>query len=357
TNSNDGDYFWQGGNFGQGGGGYEGKGTFTAGEWHRIAFAVDLAANPPIVTKYADGIKQDDWEQQSLDQNRRALKEFAILFADNGDEHRMWYVNSVQIREGKLSDAQLAWLGGPSAVGIPINVPETDVTGQWDFRGGLNSTAGLDLEYFGGDGSPAADNTIFSTTTELGISDINGEAAEVMVVPYIRSNELGYIMHHGISPNGGGSKVNQYTLIYDVMIAPTGDGAAGMIQIDSLTNSNDGDYFWQGGNFGQGGGGYNGLGTFTAGEWHRIAFAVDLAANPPLVTKYADGIKQDDWVQQSLDQNRRALKEFAILFADNGDEHRMWYVNSIQIREGKLSDGDLIRMGGAEASGIPIILP
>ena len=357
TNSNDGDYFWQGGNFGQGGGGYEGKGTFTAGEWHRIAFAVDLAADPPMVTKYADGIKQDDWVQQSLDQDRRALKEFAILFADNGDEHRMWYVNSVQIREGKLSDAQLAWLGGPSAAGIPIYVPQSTVTGQWDFSDGLSATAGLDLEYFGGDASPAGENTEFSTTTELGISDINGEPATVMVVPYIRSNELGYIMHHGISPNGGGSKVNQYTLIYDVMIASSGDGAAGMIQIDSLTNSNDGDYFWQGGNFGQGGGGYNGLGTFTAGEWHRIAFAVDLAANPPMATKFADGIKQDDWVQQSLDQDRRALKEFAILFADNGDEHRMWYVNSVQIREGKLSDGDLIKLGGPQASGIPITIP
>ena len=170
-----------------------------------------------------------------------------------------------------------------------------------------------------------------------------------MTLPFLR---------HGIAPNGGGSKVNQYTLIYDVWIDTTGDGAASMIQIDSQNNTNDGDYFWQGNNFGQGGGGYNGLGTFTAGAWHRVSLAVDLAASPPVVTKYVDGIKQDDWVQQSLDQDRRALKDFAILFGDNGDEHRKGYVSSIQVRDGKLSDAEKSAMrasfgGGGSGGGKP----
>ncbi|MDX1748489.1 MAG: hypothetical protein R3324_21360, partial [Halobacteriales archaeon] len=234
----------------------------------------------------------------------------------------------------------------------------TTVTGLWNFSNGLRATIGQDLEYFGGPESPAGQNTEFANTDDLpGVGGIGGEPTDVMVVPYIRSNDLGYVMRHGIAPNGGGEKVNQYTLIYDVWIDTSGDGAASMIQIDSLTNTNDGDYFWQGNNFGQGGGGYEGLGTFTAGEWHRIAFAVDLAADPPVVTKYADGIKQDDWVQQSLDQDRRALKEFAILFGDNGDEHRRWYVSSIQVREGKLSDAQLASLGGPSASGIPLYVP
>ena len=357
NNTNDGDYFWQGNNFGQGGGGYKGLGTFTPGSWHRIALAVDLAATPPVVTKFADGIKQDDWQQQSLDQNRRALQEYAILFGDNGDEHRKWYVSSLQIREGKLSDAQLKWLGKPSASGIPLHVPTPTVNGQWDFEEGLEATVGEPLEFFGGENSPAAQNTEFMNTADLEIAGINGVDVNVMVVPYIRSNELGYIMRHGIAPNGGGTKVNQYTLIYDVYIDTRGDSAASMIQIDSLNNTNDGDYFWQGNNFGQGGGGYNGEGTFTPGAWHRVSLAVDLAATPPVVTKYADGIKQDDWIQQSLDQNRRALQEYAILFGDNGDEHRRWYVNSLQIREGKLSDEQLERLGGPSPEGLPLILP
>lgn len=43
---------------------------------------------------------------------------------------------------------------------------DTVAAGLWNFRGDLNADLGRDLEYFGGDGSPAADNTIFSTTTE-----------------------------------------------------------------------------------------------------------------------------------------------------------------------------------------------
>src|SRR5690606_26116243 len=127
------------------------------------------------------------------------------------------------------------------------------------------------------------------------------------------SNQIGYIMRHGIEPNGGGTRVNQYTLIYDVAIAAEGPGAAGMIQIDDLNNQNDGDLFWQGNNFGQGGGGYEGTGIFTPMEWHRVSIAVDLAATPPVITKFVDGIKQDDWNTDTVD-GRRALQEFAILF-------------------------------------------
>ncbi|HIG29648.1 MAG TPA: hypothetical protein EYQ50_18360 [Verrucomicrobiales bacterium] len=355
-NTNDSDYFWQGSNFGQGGGGYAGQGTFTPDEWHRVTLSVDLAASPPLIVKYVDGIKQDEWVQQSLDQNRRALKEFSILFTDGDqDEQNLWYVNSVQIRDGKLTDAEIVQLGGPSAGGIGESAPST-LTGQWDFNGDLSATIGADLEFIGGAGGLAETDTIFDTTTNLGIADINGEPANVMVVPDMNSRNIGYIMHHRIAPNGGGTKVNQYTFTMDVMVEA--GGAAGFMQIDSLENTNDSDYFWQGNNFGQGGGGYNGLGTFTPDEWHRVSLAVDLAADPPLITKFVDGIKQDDWVQQSLDQNRRALKEFAILFTDGDqDEQNKWYVNRVQIREGKLSDAELALLGGPSATDGVIAIP
>ena len=70
----------------------------------------------------------------------------------------------------------------------------------------------------------------------------------------------------------------RYTLIYDVLLDSVGPGAASMIQIDEPNNTSDGDLFWQGNNFGQGGGGYVGTGIFTPLEWHRVALAVDLAA-------------------------------------------------------------------------------
>ena len=234
----------------------------------------------------------------------------------------------------------------------------TPVTGQWDFdRGDLSATVGQALEFFDGTSGESATKTKFGTTTEFQIPDIDGQPAKVMLVPGDISNKIGYTMRHGISPNGGGTRVNQYTLTMDLFIAGTGGSAASLIQINSLDNTDDGDLFWQNNNVGQGQGGYNGLGTFTPGAWHRLTLAVDLAANPPVIAKFVDGIKQEDWVQQGLDQDRRALKAFSILFADgDNDDRRLLYVNSVQIRSGKLSDAQIVAMGGPSASGVPVFV-
>jgi hypothetical protein len=143
----------------------------------------------------------------------------------------------------------------------------------------------------------------------------------------------------------------------DIWVDTSGPGAASLWQCDP-SNATDGDLFWQGNNFGQGGGGYNGLGTFTAGAWHRVAAAYNMAAAPPVVTKYVDGIFQDDWTaNQSLDNDRRSLLPTAVLFGDGDqDERRAMWVSSIQIRSGALSKAELEALGGPTAAGIPLVL-
>ena len=274
------------------------------------------------------------------------------------------YVNSVQIRAGRISDAEAVLLGGPSAAGIPAVIPKSSVTGQWDFDyADLGATVGTPLAYFDptfdGPTGTADDKTTFGLTTDLGIADIGGVPAKVVKVPGTLDRRIGYVMTHRIAPNGGGTKVNQYTLIFDIMVDTSGPGAASLLQVDSANNTTDGDLFWQGNNFGQGGGGYNGTGAFTAGEWHRVIAAYDEAANPPVVTKFVDGIKQDDWTaNQGLDAPRRALPPTAILFGDGDqDERRIMWVNSVQIRAGKLTDAEMTALGGPSASGIPVLVP
>jgi hypothetical protein len=366
ANTDDGDLFWQGSNFGQGTDGYNGRGTFTAGAWHRVVAAYDEAANPAVVTKFVDGIKQDDWTaNQGLDNPRRALQPTAILFGDGDqDERRLMYVNSIQIRSGKITDAEAAALGGPAASGIPQAIPASSATGQWDFDyADLKSTLGKNLTYFDptfdGPTGSTDDKTSFGTTTDFGISDIAGKEAKVVRVPGTLDRRIGYVMDHQIAPNGGGTKVNQYTLIYDIYVDNAGPGAASLLQVSSLANTDDGDLFWQGSNFGQGTDGYNGRGTFTPGEWHRVVAAYDEAATPPVVAKFVDGIKQDDWTaNQGLDNPRRALQPTAILFGDGDqDERRIMYVNSIQVRAGRISDAEAVLLGGPSADGIPVVIP
>ncbi len=371
ANNGDGDLFWQNNNYGQGNGGYNGAGTFTAGEWHRVAIAYDEAATPAFAAKYVDGVKQDDWTAgHALDNVRRSLAATVLLFADgDGDnERRKMWVNSIQIRSGTLSDAELAALGGPSAGGIPATVPETTVTGQWDFNvniasmnGQLAPTVGKALEYLDGPTGTTATETRFGTCSALGVALINGEDASVMEVPYTAGvfAPYGYIMRHLIAPNGGGTRVNQFTLIMDVLVDNIGNGAASLLRM-SPANNGDGDLFWQGSNIGQGNGGYNGAGTCTAGEWHRVAIAYDEAATPAFAAKYVDGIKQDDWTAgHGLDAPRRSLAPTVLLFADgDGDnERRKMWVNSIQIRAGKLSDAEIVALGKPSAQGVPVIAP
>jgi hypothetical protein len=118
-----------------------------------VVAAYDMAATPPVVTKYVDGIKQDDWTaNQGLDAPRRALQVTAVLFGDGDqDERREMFVNSIQVRAGKLSDAECFALGGPSAAGIPATIPSSTVTGQWDFEfGDLSASIGAPLAYLDG---------------------------------------------------------------------------------------------------------------------------------------------------------------------------------------------------------------
>jgi hypothetical protein len=218
------------------------------------------------------------------------------------------------------------------------------------------------LEYLDGANGITAAKTKFGLTGKGEFETIPlicGRPAKIMYVPGDLDRRIGYVMEHGIAPNGGGAKVNQWTLLMDVIVSSNGFAAASLLQINSLNNTDDGDLFWQDGNFGQGLGGYLGEYLFTPEAWHRMIIAYDEAANPPVATKFLDGKKIYDWTaSQELDHPRRALLSTAILFADGDeDERREFWVNSIQIRSGKMSDAEMEAMGVPSADGIPLEVP
>ena len=57
------------------------------------------------------------------------------LFADEDNERQDMWVNAVQIREGRMSDEEVAALGGPDANGIPLPYS------SWDFDNAANPLA------------------------------------------------------------------------------------------------------------------------------------------------------------------------------------------------------------------------
>lgn len=224
---------------------------------------------------------------------------------------------------------------------LVISTPAA-VTGQWDFNSAnLSTTVGTALAYRG----DTAATTAFTSAT------IGGQTAQVMGFPATTPSQ-GYIMTHGIIPNGGGSSVNQYTLILDVMFPTASTGQWRSLFQTNPDNANDGDLFVNPAN----GIGISGeyQGTVLANNWHRIAFVVDLTAPTDKLLKFIDGVQVGTQNTGFTLDGRWSLLPTALLFADENNETRAGYVNSIQIRSGAMLPADVAALGGATAAGIPL---
>jgi hypothetical protein len=337
-------------------------------QWARVVFAVDLAANPPILAKYVNGLKNFD----SISGSRGHVdSEFAlsipniVLFGDSDNETSDAYLAHFQIRQGRMSDDEVAALGGPSVAPIPNPNP---VKGEWNFDDpahALAATVGADLQFV--DPSQASLYTIGVTGAGdlSSVPGINGQPTGVIKVPYLTSpdgiwKKLGLRVTHGILANGGGQKVNQYTAIMDLM---WGDGSAygALWQLHDLDNGGgDSDMYWQQSSQAYG---KSCCSTYTAPnqkqdrwQWARVAFAVDLAANPPILAKYINGAKNFDAISGSrahLDSEFALSIPEIVLFADSDNENSDAYLSAFQVREGRMSDEEIAALGGPDPAGIP----
>lgn len=257
----------------------------------------------------------------------------------------------------------------PAAVLTVNPSPAAFVTGQWDFnQSNLTASCGLPLQYF--DASVQTD-TSFGTTTSFGISDIAGQPANVMYFLPSASSWGGYVMSHGIAPNGGGTNVNQYTVIIDLLCPASSMGAyRALWQTDPSNSDTDADVFLNptdGLGISQT---YNGL--LTADEWHRIVLAFDLTKRE--FGKYIDGVNvlsgpvgaaplgyhRAQYLSASADplagggmDLRWSLKPTALLLGDQDGDLMPLYVSSVQVRNGRMTDASIAAMGTPTANKIP----
>ncbi|MBP7937329.1 MAG: hypothetical protein KA354_22010 [Phycisphaerae bacterium] len=360
-NTNDGDFFVNPENGIGIGGNYQGP--INPNTWYRVALSVNCANTTDGYRKFIDGALVGSQSGQGFD-GRMSLNAASanpaedlatLLFTDEDNEDATGYVSSIQIRNYQMTDDEVAALGAPTATKIPGG---TGVTGQWDFlNGSLAATTGRDLAYFKGctPGGTCSQNlpaeVKFGTTTSFGIANINGWPAKVMQFPKTLQCD-GFQFAHGAAPNGGGSLVNQWSMIMDVMFPDTATGTGGyvsLIQTD-LFNDNDGETFIKSG-AGLGISG-NYIGDVTDGVWHRFTLVSDMAVNT--YTTYIDGtqaiqnIGNDDEV---LD-GRFALYSTILMFVDQDGETALGYVNSIQFRDYAMTPTEIATLGGPTAAGI-----
>ena len=324
------------------------QGSVTPGEWHRVAFTVDLSKRE--LGKYVDGtnvlsgpagaaplgtnaVQYLDTTEGVAD-GRWSLLPQALLFADNDAETGEVYVNSIQFHNSTLTAEQVAALGRPSASGISYLAPGG--IAQWDFNGSLASSVG-GLALTTGFAAPATTPGVSFTT-----ATINGQTAQV--ASFTRGTF--FRMTHGLGVNAGGAFLNRYTVIMDVMFPSRPTGWAALFQTSSA-NGNDGDWFINP----AGGVGISGnyAGSVVDGTWNRLALVVDTVAGT--FTTYVNGTFAQQTSAGSLD-GRFALEPVALLFADEDQENAAGLVNSVQIRPEALSATDVAALGGPTAAGI-----
>jgi hypothetical protein len=225
--------------------------------------------------------------------------------------------------------------------------------GLWDFNSGdLSGTVGGPLTYL--DAATQAGVT-FGTTTTFGIPDIGGTAAKVAKINgFVTPSGIG--MPIASDANGGGSTVNQWTIIYDLLSPTTSDGKwRALIETDGRIITADADFFINPG---------DGIGISSAYDgkilpntWYRVAFAVDSAAG--IIRKYINGAlvgiqSEGDAPEGGLDGRwTLSAQRTAELFDDNDGDVAPLYVNSVSLWNRVLNPGEIQALGGPSAAGIP----
>jgi len=156
------------------------------------------------------------------------------------------------------------------------------------------------------------------------------------------------IMTHNISPNGGGTTVNEYSLQIDFLI-PEGGIWHAFIQTDP-TNDGDADLFTNSTNsLGVAATGYTAKGI-SANNWYRMIVTVK---NDEFFRIYIDGQLWLDAAGQGLD-DRFGLLSTLLIFADNDGEDGTINCSELGIWDVALDADQVLALGGATGIRVPV---
>jgi len=160
-----------------------------------------------------------------------------------------------------------------------------------------------------------------------------------------------YRMNHDIPANGGGSLVNEYTLMIDFRVTSLGPWKT-FFQTD-LSNRSDGDCFINpSGNIGVGATGYTGYAVAT-NEWYRLVVSVK---NGLQHNYYVDGQLVTAGTAGAVD-GRFALDTLLLMFADNDGEDGLIDCAELAVWSTALTGAQAAALGGYGHSTIPPLPP
>jgi len=283
------------------------------GHWHRLVVTVSQEDSLGLVNYYLDGIpffKSDAKELHA----RFILRERILLITDGDGWDGPINIAQIRLYNKALNDNEVMAIGGyDSFTGIwnfddPDNLPKAIFGTDLEFVGSIDTTAGA----FENDGAVQAD-----------------------VGSHMKAT-------HGIDPAvSEGAKVNEFTLVMDVMI-PESDKLHFLYQTDP-TNQNNGDWAIKPtGEIGIDATGYTDSLKMKVGEWYRLAIAVK---NGERYDYYADGKLVLNGTPGAVD-GQFSLESTVLLFADNDGEDNPLSVGKIVIHKKALTNEEIADLGG-----------
>ena len=213
-------------------------------------------------------------------------------------------------------------------------VPATpQIMGSWSFDNPLDfskATIGNDLQlYKDGDLSTEGFTPVAGPTATKG-------AVRVALGSYFLAN-------HGISANGGGTMVNEYTLLYDYRLPAAGKWYC-FLQTD-LTNESDGEIFVKPtGELANANLGYSAGPVPQDNQWHRLVIVSKL---PDYYRFYIDGKLFYEGLSSALSIDNRYALDLAgtLLLGDNDGDDGEMDISEMAIWRQPLTDAQVAALG------------
>jgi hypothetical protein len=228
---------------------------------------------------------------------------------------------------------------------------------EWNFKNGDLAPSLGNGGFAYADGAATSNLTTFGTTDGTTVPHINGRPAKYLHAPAFTGNANGYHLTFPDSgPNGGGAYLNQYTMIFDVLLP----GSLNWFPFFNTNpaNANDADFYLNpSGALGIAGIGYSASGVIGQNTWHRIAFVADLATGG--VTYYVDG--NAVLTGSAALDGRHALYSNldagpGLLLFNEGDTTGTYthevYLSSFFFTDRAMTAAEMLALGGPQARGI-----
>ncbi len=207
-----------------------------------------------------------------------------------------------------------------------------DLVGEWNFDNSSDLTAatvGKDLKLVGKHQKVA------------GINHADG-AVRIGLGSY-------YKCTHGIAANGGGKRVNEYTLVFDISFPKSSDNKWKAIFQASSSNSDDAECFFRGGgavddSIGLSSTGYSSW-SLAPETWVRLVIVVDNGTSYKI---YANGKRVLNGSAPKIDSKFSLDLSSILFFADNSKEDNTIDLSAIKIYKRPLNDIEVRTLGGIE---------